>query len=222
MSEAGVALFDIDGTLIDSTYFHALAWWRACRKAGSTIPMARLHRLVGMGGDKVTETLFGRVREEVSDGEAEAYKEFEGEVTRLPGARDLLIHTYESGLQVVLASSARKSQLPAILKTLDAADAVDTVTSADDADETKPAPDIFAVGMERVGARADRAVAIGDTRWDVEAAEHLGIPCIGVLCGGWSQAELLEAGAAEVFQDPADLLRNFDGSLLGRLASSSG
>ncbi len=217
----GTVLFDIDGTLVDSTYFHALAWWRACRAAGETIPMSRLHRLVGMGSDTLTKTVFGEERKDIADAEGREYKRFEAELTPLPGATRLLEETARAGLKVVLASSAREEQIPRLREVLEADDAVSAVTTSADAEQSKPQPDIFAAAMQRVDANRETTLAVGDTKWDIEAAKRLGLPCIGLLCGGWSKPELIEAGAAEVFQDPADLLDNFAGSLIGRLASGS-
>src|SRR5579884_342824 len=211
-------LLDIDGTLVDSTYFHAVAWWRACRAAGELIPMAQLHRLVGMGSDMLTETLFGRARPQLGEAEGEQYRPFMEELTALPGASELVRRISEVDLRPILASSSRERDIPRLLEVVGADDDIDAVTSAADAERSKPHPDIFQAALSKSGVSAADSLAIGDTRWDVEAAAKLGIRCIGFLSGGWSEAELRSAGAIEVYQHPQDLLDRFETSAVARLA----
>lgn len=210
-------LLDIDGTLVDSAYFHAVAWWRACRRAGEYIPMARLHRLVGMGSDTLTKTVFGRVRSDIAEIEGDEYHRFDGELVALPGAADLIKFIASRGVQAVLASSSRPEDIPRLLTVIGAGSAVAAVVSAGDVEKSKPAPDVFSVAMDRAQADPARTVAVGDTRWDVMSAGASGIPTIGLTSGGWAEEELRDAGAVEVYRDPADLLANYDESILAPL-----
>jgi phosphoglycolate phosphatase-like HAD superfamily hydrolase len=217
---APAALFDVDGTLVDNSYFHAVAWWRACREHGELLPMARLHRLVGMGADQFTRALFGRERPELSEAHSRHIQPFFDEMVAFEGAPDLLRRVHELGVRVVLASSARADELSRLRAILGADDALDSVASSADAGASKPAPDIFVAALERSRADPGRSVAIGDTRWDVEAAQRSGMPCVAVMTGGWSRQELMEAGAVAVYSDVAELLAGLESSPIGRLAGA--
>ena len=219
---AGV-LFDVDGTLVDTTYLHTVSWWEALRQAGHDVPMAEIHRGIGMGSDRLLDHLLGSERDRDADDRArEAHDNlFAGYWDRLrplPGAAELVRACAERGLRVVLASSASKQELAALRKALDADDAVTTATSSEDAQESKPAPDILAVALERSGVDPARTVVVGDSVWDVAAAGHLDLPCVGLTCGGTSRGELAGAGAVAVFDDPAALLAALEDSPLADLA----
>jgi HAD superfamily hydrolase (TIGR01509 family) len=214
-----VALLDIDGTLVDSTYFHAIGWWRAFRRFDVTVPMAVLHRLVGMGGDQVTKTICGEKRDDIAKAEAEEYEPFMDELEPLPGAVDLIHRITEAGLSPVLASSSPEKHISRLIEVVGAGEKIVAVTNADDADRTKPHPDIFKAALEKANASPECSVAIGDARWDIEAAAKLNIPTIGVLAGGWSEQELRDAGAVEVYQHPAEIVERFDETILARLAA---
>lgn len=213
-------LFDVDGTLVDTTYLHVVAWWQALRQAGHDVPMAAVHRAIGMGSDRIIDHLLGDDRDDGADDTLRAahsalYAAYWDRLRPLPGATDLLRACADRGLRVVLASSASPDELAALRRALaDADDVIDTATSAGDAGESKPAPDIFAVALRRSGMAAERAVVVGDSVWDVRAAARLGIPTIGVTCGGVSEAELRDAGAVEVYEYPAALLAALDTSVL--------
>lgn len=213
-------LFDVDGTLVDTTYLHVVAWWQALRQAGHDVPMAAVHRAIGMGSDRIIDHLLGDDRDDGADDTLRAahsalYAAYWDRLRPLPGATDLLRACAERGLRVVLASSASPDELAALRRALAGADdVIDTATSAGDAEESKPAPDIFTVALRRSGVAAERAVVVGDSVWDVRAAARLGIPTIGVTCGGVSAAELRDAGAVEVHDDPAALLAALDTSVL--------
>ncbi|MEV4756528.1 HAD family hydrolase [Micromonospora sp. NPDC049559] len=219
---AGV-LFDVDGTLVDTTYLHTVSWWEALRRAGHDVPMAQLHRAIGMGGDRLLEHLLGPERdrdadEEIRAGHDDLFAGYFDRLRPLPGAVDLLRECAARGLRVVLASSAAQRELTALRAALDADDVVAAATSSDDARESKPAPDILAAALDRSGVDPQRAVCVGDSVWDVVAAGRLGIPCIGLTCGGTSRGELAGAGAAAVFDDPAALLAALESSPLATLA----
>ncbi|MEA2684361.1 MAG: hypothetical protein QOK05_2689 [Chloroflexota bacterium] len=199
-------IFDVDGTLLDNNYFHTIAWWRAFRAARIDVPMARIHRGIGMGGDRMMAELIGEQRPELSQAHGREFEKFHEEMTPLPGAAELLRAVKEAGFGVVLGTSAKPQNLPAMLKAIDADDAIDEVVTSADVQQSKPAPDIFATALEVGGLDPARTMAVGDTGWDIEAARRTGIGCIAVLTGGWSAAELEAAGAVAVYETPADLL----------------
>lgn len=215
-------LFDVDGTLIDSSYIHTIAWWGAFREHGYDIPMASIHHHVGMGGDRLVDSLLPGARERSADSEVMAshgalYASHWPALRAFKGTKDLLAQCHAGGLAVALASSARKKDLEVMKTILDADAFIDAATSANDAKESKPAPDILVAALDAIGVDAADAVFVGDAVWDMLAAAALGIPAIGVTCGGVSAAELREAGAVEVYEGPQDLLQNLTSSALGGL-----
>jgi HAD superfamily hydrolase (TIGR01549 family) len=214
-----VALLDIDGTLLDSTYHHALAWSRALAAVGEPIPVHRIHRLIGMGGEKLVEALLdedtrARVGQEAQDRWKQEYDELIGETRLLPGAQALLDRLQGLGLDVVLASSSIPEHAEHALRALGAAGRADAWTTAEDAEEAKPHPELLEKALEQVDG--SRAVMVGDAVWDVEAASRAGIPTIGLRSGGISTQELLDAGAIAVYDDPLDLLQHLDEALAPR------
>jgi len=216
-------LFDVDGTLTDTTYLHTLAWWQAFHQQDVHVPMAFIHRSVGMGADKLLEHLLGADRDRDLDPAMEAahdavFSTYWPSVRAFDGAKDLLVRCAGAGLTVVLASSAARRELQVLTAAIDADDAIAATTSASDAGESKPAPDILEAALEAGGLQARDTVYVGDTVWDIEAARQLDIPTIGLTCGGTSAAELKEAGAVEIHRDPAGLLASFDASRLAALA----
>ncbi|MBB5113002.1 HAD family hydrolase [Micromonospora echinospora] len=215
-------LFDVDGTLVDTTYLHTVSWWEALRQADHRVPMARIHRSIGMGSDKLLDHLLGAERDRDADGRLRdahdaLYGEYWERLTPLPGARELLRACAERGLRVVLATSAAEHEVTALRAALDVDDVIDSVTSSADAQESKPAPDILVAALEQSGLAAERVVFVGDSVWDVAAAGKLDIPCIGLTCGGTSRAELAGAGAVAVYDDPAALLDALSDSAIASL-----
>lgn len=218
MATSGV-IFDVDGTLVDSAYLHALCWARAFAQHGSHPATAVLHRMVGMGAERLVRSVLGddAADEDVDavvDGHAVLYAEWYSRLRAFDRAADLLRACAGRGLSVVLASSAGEEELGALRAALDADDAIDGATSSDDAEASKPAPDIVQAALDKAGLTVSEAVFVGDAVWDVEACLRIGMPCIGVECGGTSRAELLDAGAVEVWKDPADLLAHLDASAI--------
>ena len=208
-----VAILDIDGTLVDTNYHHALAWYRAFDRHGVTLPVWRIHRHIGMGGDQLVEALAGADVERekgdaIRDSEKELYAELIGEVKPLPDARRLIEVLKERGHSVVLASSAKDQEVEHYLDLLDARDLADDWTSSGDVEETKPHPDLVEAAIEKAGG--GDAVMIGDSTWDCEAAKRAGVPTVAVLTGGFSDRELRDAGAAVVFESMADLIEKLD------------
>jgi HAD superfamily hydrolase (TIGR01509 family) len=215
-------LFDVDGTLVDTTYLHAVCWAEALRQHGHDVPMADLHHAIGMSGDKLLDRCLGHDRDPdqgaaLDTAHLTLYKQHWGRLRPLPGAVDLLRACAERGLAVVLASSASAEELAALRSAIDADDAITTATSDSDAEEGKPAPDIVQTALAKSGLVADRAVFVGDAVWDGHAANRSDVTFVGVTCGGTPADELRAAGAAEVWRDPAELLGNFDKSALGAL-----
>lgn len=212
------AVVDIDGTLLDSNYQLSLAWARAFAQLGHDVPLWRIHRHMGMGGDRLVAAVAGDEVEE-RDGDAvrdrweKEYDELLGETRLFDGARELLDGLRESGLTVVLASSSIPRHAEHALRLLDAEHRVDAWTTSEDAEESKPDPDLVQQALAKVGADASGAVMLGDAVWDVEAAARSGIPTLTLLCGGFGRDELLEAGAVGVYDDPRDLLGRLDAAL---------
>jgi HAD superfamily hydrolase (TIGR01509 family) len=219
-------LFDVDGTLIDSSYIHTVSWWGAFRQQGYDVPMASIHRHVGMGGDRLVDSLLPEGRDRALDPEILAshgalYASHWPSLRALDGAKDLLAQCHAGGLAVALASSARRKDLEVMKSILDAEAYIDAATSANDAKNSKPAPDILVAALKAIDVQAADAIYIGDAVWDMQAAAALEIPAIGVTCGGVSAGELRDAGAVEIYDGPRDLLRNLPSSALGRLLAST-
>jgi HAD superfamily hydrolase (TIGR01549 family) len=215
---AEAALLDVDGTLIDANYQHALAWYRAFRQHGIVLPVWRIHRSIGMGGDQLVPALVGEeVNDEKGDEIREArdpfYKEMIGEVEALEGAHELIAELKERGLRVVLASSSPEDEVEHYLELLDARDLADAWTTKEDVEKTKPAPDLVIAALAK--ADTESAVMVGDTRWDVEAARRGGLETLAVITGGWSRQELLDAGAVAVYESVDELRRRLDETPFG-------
>lgn len=212
------AILDIDGTLIDTNYHHAVAWFRAFRQHGHVVPIWQIHRHIGMGGDKLVAALLSEEAEEregddIRAAEKALYLTFIEEVEPLRGARALMEDLRDRGSQIVLASSAKADEVDHYLDLLDARSLADGWTTSADVEATKPDPDLVLAALEKVGS--EDAVMIGDSTWDCQAAEAAGIKSIAVLTGGFSSEELREAGAAEVYESIDELRQKLDDSPLG-------
>ena len=199
---------DIDGTLVDTNYHHALAWYRAFRQHDVILPLWRIHRAIGMGGDQLVSALAGEdVEEDKGDdiraAEKPLYMAMIEEVEPLEGARGLLEDLHDAETTVILASSAKQDEVDHYLDLLDARELVSDWTSSADVEQTKPEPDLVVAALEKAGTR--EAVMVGDSVWDVFASNHAGIPTVGVLSGGYSREELTESGARRVFDSIAEL-----------------
>jgi HAD superfamily hydrolase (TIGR01509 family) len=213
------ALLDVDGTLVDTNYQHAIAWYRAFRKHDIVLPVWRIHRHIGMGGDHMVEALAGqeaeeRIGDEIRAAEKDLYSELIDEIEPMPGARRLIIELRERGHEVVLASSAKAEELDHYLDMLDAREIADAWTSSADVDSTKPDPDLVNTAMDKT--TSDRAVMIGDSTWDCEAALRAGVDTVALLTGGFSDKELMEAGAVSVYESLSDLREHLDETPLAR------
>lgn len=211
-------LLDVDGTLIDSNDAHAEAWKQAGAAFGRSIPFHAARALIGMGGDKVLPRLTGLSKEsprgqELSERRTRIFREsYLPKLKRFAGARELLERLKNDGVKLVVASSAGADELDALLEQAGLQDLISAKTSSADADESKPAPDIVEIAIERAGVPAEECVMIGDTPYDITAARLAGVRIIAVRCGGWGDRDL--AGAIEIYNDPADILKHFDHSAL--------
>jgi phosphoglycolate phosphatase-like HAD superfamily hydrolase len=199
-------LFDVDGTLVDTNYLHTLAWSRAFHDAGEWAPMNAIHRLVGMGGDQLVANVLGHESPLATKRRPVRYRELGGDIRIFPGARNLLWRVHDLGVAVVLATSAPADELDVQLGLLDAEGAIDAKTTADDVASSKPAPDVLRAAMQAGGVDPARALVVGDSVWDVQAARGAGVGCVGVETGGFSSHELGEAGALHVYRDVQEIL----------------
>jgi HAD superfamily hydrolase (TIGR01549 family) len=207
------ALLDVDGTLIDANYHHALAWYRAFKEHGIVLPIWRIHRHVGMGGDQIVPALAGKEVDEeqgdaIRDRRDELYEDLIDDVSALDGARDLIVDLKERDFTVVLASSSPEKEIDHYLDLLDARELADDWTTNDDVESTKPAPDLVKAALEKAGT--DDGVMVGDTPWDIEAARKAGVETATVITGGFSEQELRDAGAASVYESVAELRRHLN------------
>jgi HAD superfamily hydrolase (TIGR01549 family) len=207
------ALLDVDGTLVDTNYQHTIAWYRAFRRHGIVLPLWRIHRHIGMGGDHLVAALCDeetdeRIGDDVRDAEKGLYQELIDEVEPLPDARRLIEVLAERGHAIVLASSAKSEEVDHYLDLLDARSIVDAWTTSADVEHTKPDPDLVAAAKEKAGG--GDAVMLGDSTWDCIAAERCGVPTVGLLTGGFSEQELRDAGAVRVYESISELIGHLE------------
>jgi len=207
------ALLDLDGTLIDSNYQHALAWYRAFRGFDIVVPIWRVHRHIGMGGDQLVKAITDdqvetRLGDRLREAAATEFASLRGECAPLDGARELVVELKRRGLTVVLASSSSEDDLEFFLDLLEVKKIVDGWTTKGDVKKSKPHPDVVQAALAKAGTA--NAVMIGDSRWDIEAAAKTQVPTLAVITGGWSKQELCDYGAIAVFESLTSLRRNLD------------
>jgi HAD superfamily hydrolase (TIGR01509 family) len=213
-------VLDVDGTLVDTNYQHAIAWHRALRDRGYVVQLWEIHRHIGMGGDQIVAALIGEEGERadgdaIREAEGEAYGELIGEVQAMHGASELLCELRDDGARTILASSAKAEEVDRYIELLGAAELVEGWTTSADVKRTKPHPDLVEVALEKVGGDGP-ALMVGDSTWDVKAADAAGVPTLAVLTGGFSAEELRDAGAAEVCESIGELRK--DRGMLSSLA----
>jgi HAD superfamily hydrolase (TIGR01549 family) len=213
------AILDIDGTLVDTNYHHTLAWYRAFLAHDVVLPLWRIHRHMGMGGDQLVGSLCGdeldrRHGDSIRSAEADRYMDLIDEVRPFADACALIEALKGRGHRILLASSAKRHEVEHYLDLLDAREQVEGWTTAADVERTKPHPDLVASAVEKAGT--EDAVMVGDSTWDCEAAKRAGVPTIAVLTGGFSEQELRAAGAAAVFASLKELLAQLDRTPLGQ------
>ncbi|MBZ6475755.1 HAD family hydrolase [Streptomyces griseocarneus] len=216
------AVFDVDGTLVDTNYLHAVSWWEAFQQAGHRVAMTDIHHTVGMSSGRLMDRLLGEDRDKERDEAISAahkalYATWFDRLPPLEGAAALLRALADRDWRIVLATSAEGSELKALRRAIDADDAILAATSADDVDAGKPAPDPVLRALEQADVPPHRALFTGDTVWDVEAARAAGVDCVALLSGGIGRAELEAAGAIAVYRDPAALLAGLDDSPFARM-----
>jgi HAD superfamily hydrolase (TIGR01509 family) len=216
-------VLDVDGTLVDSNYQHAIAWSRAFRESDVSVPIWRIHRHIGMGGDQLVASVAGddveaRCGKTIREAEKRLYMELIDEVAVLPGARGLIEALATVSMPVVLASSAKAEEVDRYLDLLGARGLVDAWTTSEDVERTKPEPDLVRCALAK--AETDDGLMIGDTTWDVEAARRAGIPAVAVLTGGFCAAELRDSGAVAVYESAVELLAELDSLLSSRNLAS--
>ena len=216
---ADTAIFDVDGTLVDTNYHHALAWFRALRRFEITRPMWRIHRGIGMGGDLFVSAVGGREVEEahgdaLREAWAEEFDELIGEVQPFEGAHELLAAVKERGFRLVLASSGKSQHVEAFLDLIDGKSLADAWTTSDDVERSKPEPDIVSAALAKVEGAS--GIMVGDSIYDAKAAAKLNIPTLGVRTGGFSVGELQEAGVLQVFDSLVAFRYALDGTPLAR------
>ncbi|MCE3033122.1 HAD family hydrolase [Streptomyces sp. CMSTAAHL-2] len=217
--EPRAAVFDVDGTLVDTNHLHVVTWWEAFRQAGHAVPMHAVLRAVGLGSSDLIAHLLGEDRDRGRDAQLSAahkalYGQYFDRLPALPGAGELLRRLHRDGWTVVLATSASGAELGALRRAIDADEAIKATASSDDVQEGKPAPEPVEHALELAGVPAERAVFVGDTVWDMRAGARAGVRCLGVLCGGIPLADLTRAGAEAVYADPAELLAHLGDSPL--------
>jgi HAD superfamily hydrolase (TIGR01549 family) len=215
---AKAAILDVDGTLVDTNYQHALAWFRAFRQHDFVVPIWRIHRAIGMGGDQLVPHLIGEEKaaeagDDLRAAEKPLFRAMIEECEPLEGARDLISDLRERDKIVILASSANEQDIGHYLDLLDARELANDWTTSDDVEKTKPEPDLVKAALEKAGT--DDAVMVGDTTWDIEAARRAGIETIAVMTGGFSADELRDAGAAQVFESIEELRQRIGDTALG-------
>jgi HAD superfamily hydrolase (TIGR01549 family) len=221
---AEAVLFDIDGTLVDSVDLHARAWQEAFEHFGKRIRFEAVRAQIGKGGDQLMKEFLSpeeleRLSEQIDRYRSELYKgKYLGQVRSFPRVRELFQELRRRGIRIALASSAKGDELATYKKIARIEDLVEAETSGDDAERTKPHPDIFDVALKRLGGKIDksRVFVVGDSPWDAIAAVRLGVRPIGVLCGGFPEEELRKAGCIAIYRDPADLLDRLDESPIVR------
>jgi HAD superfamily hydrolase (TIGR01549 family) len=212
-------VLDVDGTLVDTNYQHAIAWHRAFREHRYRVAIWEIHRHIGMGGDQLVTSLLGEEAEdadgdELRDAHSQAYGKLIGEVEAMAGASELIADLDDAGATVILASSAAGDEVDRYVELLGAAERIAGATTSADAERTKPHPELVGTALDKYGSGGP-ALMIGDSTWDVKAAEAAGVPTLALLTGGFSEAELREAGAAEVERSLAALRERGAGWVLG-------
>jgi HAD superfamily hydrolase (TIGR01509 family) len=216
------ALFDVDGTLVDTNDLHAAAWREAFLNFGLDKPIGEIRWQVGKGGDNLIPALFP----DLAEAQRKALEAFRADLFKrdyLPravpfaGVRELFERLAADGVKIVLASSSQAEEVDYHLSLIGCADLVAATTSKDDVESSKPCPDIFAAALAKAAPHgAGEAAVVGDTPWDAKAAAKLGLRTIGFRSGGFPDAALAEAGACELYDGPSDLLARYDGSVFGR------
>jgi HAD superfamily hydrolase (TIGR01509 family) len=211
-------LCDIDGTLLQSNWLHAAAWKDAFAQIDIDVPLEDVRRQIGKGGDELIPVFVPWWKRKAVEEPLKRYREFIfrdqyfSQVEPFPKVRELLQHMKQAGITISLASSAHQEELEDYKRIANIEDLVEASSSSDDVSRSKPHPDIFEATLKKLGVPSKNALALGDTPYDAEAAGKANVWTVGVITGGWTEAELRAAGCIEVYRDVAELLENFDHS----------
>ena len=227
MAGPKAVIFDVDGTLVDSNDLHVECWRQAFRRFGKDVPFAAIRQQVGKGGDQMLPVFFSpeelrRIGKDLTEYRTELYKrDYLPLVKPFPRVRELMEKLHSDGKMIALATSSKKDEVERLVKLIACEDILDVVTTGDDAERTKPAPDIFAVALGKLDVSASDAIAVGDSPYDAEASRKLGLSIIGVLCGGFPEQWLRDAGCCAIYDSPADLLERYiESPLDGQVAQA--
>ena len=210
-------VLDVDGTLLDTVYLHVIAWWEAFMDGGYEVSGFDIHRAIGRGSGDLVETLIGKQDEKVVDGHAERWAPLREKCIPFHQVPELIRTCAERGMKVVYCTSGAPEDVEDFRKKIGCDDVISGVVNSGDVEQSKPAPDIVRAALEEVGVAPENAVMLGDTVYDVRAADAAGVACIGLMCGGIGERELQEAGAAAVYGNPSELLQDLEASPVGRL-----
>lgn len=210
-------ILDVDGTLLDTVYLHVIAWWEAFVDAGHEVSGFDIHRAIGRGSDDLVETLIGRPDESLVEAHAEKWAPLREKCIPFHDVPELIRTCADRGMKVVYCTSGAPEDVADFRAKIGCDDVVAAVVSSGDVEQSKPAPDIVQAALDAVGVAPEDAVMLGDTVYDVRAANAAGVACIGLMCGGIGERELQEAGAAAVYGNPSELLQDLQASPVGRL-----
>jgi HAD superfamily hydrolase (TIGR01509 family) len=216
--QRGCVVFDVDGTLLDTNYLHVVAWWEAFRERGLQVRSADIHQAIGKDSAALVEHVLGRSDDQVIAAHSRYIAPYLGRMQALPGAADLLRATARLGPHVVIATSAKPDEVDLMLDAIGARDVIGTVLTSGDVDQAKPAPDIIEAALDATATPRRKCVMVGDTVWDVIAADRAGVPCVALLTGGIAEQQLRGAGAFDVYADAAALSHDLGASLIGQRA----
>ncbi len=215
-------VLDVDGTLLDTVYLHVIAWWESFREAGHEVSCFDIHRAIGRGSSDLVETLLGQPDDAAVEGHARMWAPLRDRCVPFHSVPELIREVAGRGVPVVYCTSGSPEDTEQFRERIGCDDVVAAVVSSGDVEQSKPAPYIVQAALEAVGVEPENAVMLGDTVYDVRAAQSAGVECIGLMCGGISERELQEAGAVAVYGNPAELLEDLEDSPVGRLLRAAG
>jgi HAD superfamily hydrolase (TIGR01549 family) len=210
-------ILDVDGTLLDTVYLHVIAWWEAFMDGGYEVSGFDIHRAIGRGSGDLVETLIGKQDEALVDAHAEKWAPLREKCIPFHQVPELIRTCAERGMKVVYCTSGAPEDVEDFRKKIGCDDVISGVVNSADVEQSKPAPDIVRAALKEVGVAPENAIMLGDTVYDIRAANAAGVPCIGLMCGGIGERELQEAGAVAVYGNPSELLQDLDASPVGRL-----
>ena len=210
-------VLDVDGTLLDTVYLHVIAWWEAFMDGGYQVSSFDIHRAIGRGSEDLVQTLVGKEDDAVVEAHARNWAPLRDKCIPFHQVPELIRTCVDRGMKVVYCTSGAPEDIEDFRSKIGCDDVISGVVNSSDVEQSKPAPDIVRAALEEVGVEPENAVMLGDTVYDVRAANAAGVACIGLMCGGIGERELQEAGAVAVYGNPSDLLQDLEASPVGRL-----